>query len=103
MQFDNRDNSRYQTFTRRAALLGGAQALAFATLAGRMYYLQVLKSDEYRMLADENRINVRLLAPLRGKIVDRFGRVLASNRQNYRAVMIPEHTDNIEESRLPLH
>ena len=98
MQFDNRDNSRYHTFTRRAALLGGAQALAFATLAGRMYYLQVLKSDEYRMLAEENRINVRLLAPLRGKIVDRFGRVLASNRQNYRAVMIPEQTDNIEET-----
>ena len=98
MQFDNRDNSRYQTFTRRAALLGGAQALAFATLAGRMYYLQVLKSDEYRMLAEENRINVRLLAPLRGKIVDRFGRVLASNRQNYRAVMIPEQTDDIEET-----
>jgi penicillin-binding protein 2 len=93
-----RDNSRYKTFTRRAMLLGGMQGLAFATLAGRMYYLQVLKTDEYRMLADENRISVRLLAPLRGRIVDRYGTVLASNRQNYRAVLIPEQTPDIEET-----
>lgn len=98
MQFDGRDNSRYKTFTRRSMVLGGAQAAAFVVLAGRMYYLQVLKSDEYRMMADENRINVRLLAPLRGRIVDRFGTVLASNRQNYRAVLIAEQTPNVEDT-----
>lgn len=90
------DNSRYKTFTRRVAILGGLQVAAFGVLAGRMYYLQVLRSDEYRMLADENRINVRLLAPLRGRIVDRFGNELASNRQNYRAVLIPEQTPDLE-------
>src|SRR5690606_23280452 len=47
---------------------------------------------------DENRISVRLLAPLRGRIVDRYGTVLASNRQNYRAVLIPEQTPDIEET-----
>lgn len=98
MKFDGRDNSRYKTFTRRAAILGAGQAAAFAILAGRMYYLQILKSDEYRMMAEENRINVRLLAPLRGRVVDRFGTVLASNRQNYRAVLIPEQTPDIEDT-----
>ena len=39
------DNSRYKTFTRRVAILGGEQGLAFVLLAGRMYYLQVLRSD----------------------------------------------------------
>ena len=79
MLTDGTDNVRFKTFSRRAAILGGAQLLVFGGLASRMYYLQVLKSSEYQMLAEENRVNMRLLAPLRGEIVDRFGQVLASN------------------------
>ena len=96
MQISGRDSNRYQTFTRRAALLAGAQGVAFLALAGRMYYLQVLKTDQYRMLAEENRVSMRLLAPLRGNIVDRFGRILAANRQNYRAMLISEQTPDVE-------
>lgn len=96
MQISGRDSNRYQTFTRRAALLAGVQGIAFVALAGRMYYLQVLKTDQYRMLAEENRVSMRLLAPLRGDVVDRFGRVLASNRQNYRAMLISEQTPDVE-------
>ncbi|ABS64091.1 Peptidoglycan glycosyltransferase [Parvibaculum lavamentivorans DS-1] len=96
MQISGRDSSRYQTFTRRAALLAAAQGAAFVALAGRMYYLQVLKTDQYRMLAEENRVAMRLLAPLRGNVVDRFGRILASNRQNYRAMLISEQTPDVE-------
>ena len=98
MQISGRDSNRYQTFTRRAALLAGVQGVAFIALAGRMYYLQVLKTDQYRMLAEENRVSMRLLAPLRGDVVDRFGRVLASNRQNYRAMLISEQTPDVEET-----
>lgn len=98
MLTDGSDNARFKTFSRRAAILGGAQLLVFGGLASRMYYLQVLKSSEYQMLAEENRVNMRLLAPLRGEIVDRFGTVLASNRQNYRVLLIPEQTPDIEDT-----
>ncbi|MDX5366985.1 MAG: penicillin-binding protein 2, partial [Alphaproteobacteria bacterium] len=98
MQISGRDSNRYQTFTRRAALLAGIQGVAFFALAGRMYYLQVLKSDQYSMLAEENRVSMRLLAPLRGNIVDRFGRPLAANKQNYRAMLIAEQTPDVEET-----
>lgn len=96
MLMDGKDNVRQKTFSRRAAVIGGAQFLVFAGLASRMYYLQVLKSSEYQMLAEENRVNMRLLAPLRGEIVDRFGDVLASNRQNFRVLLIPEQANDIE-------
>jgi penicillin-binding protein 2 len=76
------DNGRYKIFTRRALLVGGTQAALLAALSGRLYYLQVVRSDQYRMLADENRISLRLLAPRRGKILDRDGRVLATNQKN---------------------
>ena len=57
-----------------------------------MYQLQVLDKDRYTVLADENRINLRLLAPPRGRIFDRFGVALADNQQNYRVVVVPEQT-----------
>ena len=63
----------HKLLTRRAAILAGGQAILLAALAGRMYQLQILDADRYTVLADENRINLRLLAPPRGRILDRFG------------------------------
>jgi penicillin-binding protein 2 len=89
------ENERAKVLTRRTLLLAGGQAALLATLAGRLYYLQIVESDRYKTLAEENRINVRLLAPPRGRIVDRFGVPLAVNRQNYRVVLIPEQAADI--------
>jgi penicillin-binding protein 2 len=91
-----RDNGKSKLLTRRAALLGGAQAALLGTLAGRMYYLQVVQSDRYAMLSDENRINIRLVAPPRGRILDRFGAVLADNRPTYRVVLVAEQAGDID-------
>ncbi len=92
----NRDNDRTRVFNRRAALLGGAQALMISALAGRMYFLQVVEADRYRMLAEENRINLRLLPPPRGRILDRFGEPLAVNRQNFRVLIVSEQTRDLD-------
>lgn len=92
----NEDNERQRSFSRRALLLGGAQSLLLAGLAGRMYYLQVVEADRYRTLAEDNRINLRLLPPPRGRILDRFGLPLASNRQNFRVVLVAEHAGDVE-------
>ncbi len=86
----NRDPDRQKLFARRAAMLAGGKALLLTTLVGRMYYLQVVEADRYATLADENRINLRLLAPPRGRIVDRFGQPIADNQQNYRVQLVPE-------------
>ncbi len=77
-------------------MLAGGKSALMAALIGRMYYLQVVESDRYKTLADENRINLRLLAPRRGRIVDRFGVPIADNQQNYRALLISENTRDIE-------
>ena len=68
---------RFKAFGRRAAVLAIAKLVLLGGLCGRLYYLQVVESKRYKMLADENRINLRLLAPPRGHIVDRFGTPLA--------------------------
>lgn len=91
----DRDNNRGPLLTRRAAFLAGGQVALLATLAGRMYYLQVVQADRYAMLADENRINIRLVAPPRGRILDRFGAILADNRPTYRVVLVAEQAGDI--------
>ena len=90
------DLDRVKTFNRRAALLAGGKFVLLSALAGRLYYLQVLQSDRYVMLADENRINIQLLPPPRGRILDRLGEALATNRLNYRVVLISEQTLSVE-------
>jgi len=93
-----RDTGRHKQFSRRAALLGGGQLVLLSALVGRMYYLQVLSRDQYRLLADENRFDLQLLPPPRGRILDRFGVVLAGNRQNYRVLLVAEQTPSVEET-----
>jgi len=92
----DRDTERYRSLTRRALVLGGVKTGLFGILAARMYYLQVIESERYTMLAEENRINIRLLAPSRGQIVDRFGVPLAVNDQNFRVQMVAEQAGDVE-------
>jgi len=93
----SKKNSRAQAkvFSRRVAILGAGKALLISTLLGRLYYLQVIEADKYKTLSDENRINLRLLPPLRGLILDRFGKVMAANNPDYRAVLIAERTPDL--------
>ncbi len=88
--------SQQKVFTRRVAMLGGLQALMVTSLAGRLYYLQVIEGEKYRLLSDENRINHRMLFPPRGLIVDRFGIPMATNSPSYRAILVAEQTPNLK-------
>jgi penicillin-binding protein 2 len=91
------EQDRGRIFTRRAMMLAGGQALLFTGLAARMYYLQVIESGRYRVLAEENRISLRLLPPPRGRVLDRRGVPLAVNVQNYRIVIVPEEAEDVEQ------
>ncbi|MGD9879780.1 MAG: penicillin-binding protein 2 [Reyranella sp.] len=86
MRYRKGDGERSGLFTRRALLLGGAQLVLMSALAGRLYQLQVLETQRFATLAEENRINLRLLPPSRGLIFDRTGKPLAVNRNNFRCM-----------------
>jgi penicillin-binding protein 2 len=82
--------------TRRGLMLLGLKLGVIGGLAWRMRDLQIVQNERFHMLAEENRINIRLLPPARGMILDREGRVLAANRQNYRIVMVREQAGDAE-------
>jgi penicillin-binding protein 2 len=83
--------------TRRALMLGTAQLAVMGLLAARMRHMQVEQADQFRLLADENRINVRLLPPSRGAVLDRNGVTIAGNAQNYSIVMVREDAGDVDE------
>jgi len=74
----------------------GQWALIFSS--ARLYQLQVLEAEDYLALSDNNRFNFNMLLPERGQIRDRYGVTLAKNSQNYRLVIIPERTKEIEKT-----
>ena len=82
--------------SRRALILGAAQLGVAGVLGWRMQSMQVEQADQFRLLAEENRINVRLLPPARGLIFDRNGIPLAENEQNYRVVMVREDAGDVD-------
>ena len=91
------NNEKSRIFTRRAVLIGGAQTALFSLLAGRLYFLQVIEGGDYHQMAEENRINLRMIAPPRGRILDRAGVPLALNDQTYRVVLLPEQIGDVGE------
>jgi penicillin-binding protein 2 len=78
------------SFTRRALVLGGAQMAIGAVLAGRMAYISIAQNERYSLLAESNRVNLTLMPPRRGWIVDRNGKPLALNRTAFRIDIIPD-------------
>ena len=92
-----KDQGQDKIFNRRAAIIAAGQLTLFAGLSARMYYLQVLEADRYRVLAEEHRISLRLLPPPRGVVLDRREIPLAVNVQIYRLVVVPEQAKNVGE------
>jgi penicillin-binding protein 2 len=93
---DKEKETSQKIITRRGLVLGGAQ-LAFAgLLTWRLNDMQLRQSDQFRLLAEENRINLRLLPPVRGLILDRNGVLLAGNEQNYRVVIKRDDAGDVD-------
>lgn len=91
------DNSDYNnTFGRRAVVIGAIQGGLLTVLAGRLAWLQVVHGHRYKTLSDKNSINIKALTPSRGNIVDRNDVPIAVNSQNFRVLVIPEQTENLE-------
>ena len=81
---------------RRALLMGGGMAAMMVVLGARMRFLGVEQADEFRLLAEENRVNIRLIPPARGLILDRNGKLIAGNEQNYRVVITREGAGDVD-------
>ncbi|HEX8388331.1 MAG TPA: penicillin-binding protein 2 [Sphingomonas sp.] len=82
------------SFTRRAWLVGAAQGAIGLALVGRMTWLSVNENERYNLLSESNRVNLTLMPPRRGWLVDRNGLPIANNRTDFRVDIIPDQLED---------
>ncbi len=90
------EKSRVMTF--RMIGIAVAFTLVGCVILGRLFYLQVLQGEKYLLLAEKNRISVRLTMPMRGLIYDRNGIKLAENAKTFQAVLVKEESPDYKET-----
>jgi penicillin-binding protein 2 len=85
-------------FRSRVFVAGLAVVFAFSLVAARMVYLQMLRHEDLYAQAESNRTAVLPVVPNRGQILDRHGRVLASNYSAYTLEITPSQVPNLDET-----
>jgi len=85
----NYGSSRQTGVGRQPGLLMALVLLFCTAIVARLGWLQLLHGPELRAMADENRIRLIPRDPVRGRLLDRHGQVLATNRLTYRLYLQP--------------
>ena len=96
--FYSEDRKQYSVLNRRAFTLYLLKLSLFSVVGWRLYNIQIKDSDKYKTLSKNNQIDIEILYPLRGKILDKNKKILASNKKVYDIYLIPENTSNINKT-----
>jgi len=83
-------------FADRAIALFVVVVLMFGVLVARLVTLQIVEHETYQSRADDNRTKIQTLAPSRGMIYDRNGRILADNKTSFSLAIVPERADDLD-------
>ena len=86
------------TYSRRMLLVGGAQVAIGGALIARLGYLAISQNEHYRLLSEDNRVQLIIVPPRRGWIVDRNNKPIAINRSDFRIDIIPEQLERPTET-----
>ncbi|AHK15025.1 penicillin-binding protein 2 [Thalassolituus oleivorans] len=85
-------------FRARAITLGLFIFIMLCGLAWRMSYLQIELHEKYKNLSENNRVQLRPLAPNRGLIYDRNGVLLAENIPSYSLTIVAERVRDLDQT-----
>ena len=83
-------------FTVRSIVAGIIATVLLLAVAGRLFYLQVLKFDYYSNLSQGNSIRNEPIPPSRGLILDRRGVVLADNFPAFNVELVREQVGDLK-------
>ena len=96
--FFSEQKKQVKIYNRRTFFLLLGKLSLFSVIGWRLFDIQILNSHKYKTLSKKNQINVEILYPIRGQIKDRNGNILATNKKVYDLYIIPEKSNNLEET-----
>ena len=76
-----------QTISRRFFFLSFLKSVAVGAIGWRLFDLQMIQNQKYEKLSDDNQFNYHIIAPERGRILDRKMRLLAGNMDGFSLVL----------------
>lgn len=74
-----------------------ALSIFFIFILSRIWYLQIIRGEEFSQLAKNNRIRIRRVPASRGMILDRNKTILVDNRPSFQVSLVPEDIDNVDQ------
>ncbi len=96
--FYSEDKKQFSILNRRSFILYVLKLSLFSIVGWRLYNIQIKDSEKYRTLSKNNQIDIEILYPLRGKIIDINNNILVSNKKVYDVYLIPENTSDINKT-----
>jgi penicillin-binding protein 2 len=76
--------------SRRLLVLTIGVSVLFFLLLMRLWYLQIVKTEDFQNLSENNRLRLVPVAASRGTILDRNGKILVDNRPSFSIAVIPQ-------------
>ena len=84
-------NNKFPNLNRQPLVFYLITAFSFLLILFRLIFLQLLNNDNYKKMSDENRIRLIATQPIRGRILDKNGLVLADSRFQYSLIIKPQY------------
>ena len=71
-------------------------SFSFLLILFRLIFLQLLNYDVYKRMSDENRIRLIATQPIRGRIIDKNGIILADSKYKYSLIVKPQYVKEVD-------
>jgi penicillin-binding protein 2 len=94
--FSDSRNVRYCGMGQQPAVILLLLLTLFGAIGARLVWLQLLHGADNKVAADENRIRLMPRSPIRGRLLDRRGKVLASSKLTYSLYIEPRLVSDAE-------
>ena len=84
-------NNKFPSFNRQPLVFYLITTFTFLLILIRLIFLQLLNHETYKKMSDENRIRLISTQPIRGRILDKNGLILADSRFKYSLIIKPQY------------
>ena len=87
---NNKFNKKLVQLNNQHIIILILSSIAFLLIFLRLFFLQVINNQSFKKMSDQNRIRLIATEPIRGKILDKNGEILASSKLEYSLLIKPQ-------------
>ena len=90
---NSNQNKKFLSLKRQPLIIYLFSSFTFFLILVRLIFLQLVNHETYKKMSDENRIRLIATQPIRGRILDKNGIILADSKYYYSLIMKPQYVN----------